>query len=92
MSIAIGDRFVVSEKIEVKKKGSDGKDRHLCNFLPDFDYAVTQRNLTIVQDLVAAGKASIGTVAARARAGGALDVQSAPAKLRGSVRVGGKKK
>ena len=88
MSIAIGDRFVVAEKIEIKS--SNG--RHICNYLPDFEYGVTPRNLTIVQDLVAAGKASIGTVAARARAGGARDVQSAPAMLRGSVRVGGKMK
>lgn len=87
MSIAIGDRFVVSEKLEIKN--SNG--RHICNYLPDFDYGVTPRNLTIVQDLVAAGKASIGTKAAQARSGGPLDVQSAPAKLRGNVRVGKKK-
>ena len=90
MSIAIGDRFVVSEKIEVKKQGGDGKDRHLCNFLPDFDYAVTPRNLSIVQDLIAAGKAAIGTKAAQARATGPTEVVSEPAKLRGSVRVGKK--
>ena len=87
MSIAIGDRFVVSEKLEIKS--SNG--RHICNYLPDFDYGVTPRNLSIVQDLVAAGKASIGTKAAQARETGPTEVVSAPAKLRGSVRVGNKK-
>lgn len=83
MSIAIGDRFVVAAKYEVKNAAG----RHICNYLPDFDYGVTARNLEIVKQMIAGGVASIGTKAAQARATGPTDVQSGRAKLRGSVRV-----
>ena len=81
--VAIGERFTVSAPQEVK----NDKGRVLANYRPEFDYRVTPRNVGIVTQMIADGKASAG---GHARGAGGNQVASGLGKLRGRVKVGSK--
>lgn len=84
MTVAIGDRFRVSEIHTVK----DRRDRLLANYRPEFVYRVTPKNISIVAQLIEAGKASIdGKAAAPVDTGASQQIASSPAKVRGFVSV-----
>jgi hypothetical protein len=84
MSLNIGDRFTVSAPHEVK----NAKGRLLARYLPEFDYRVTDRNVGIVNQMLADGVAIAG---GHALAREANRLASQPAKVRGKITVKPKK-
>lgn len=83
--VSIGQRFVVSEAQEI----TNARGRRIANYLPGFDYRVTERNLPDVAALVASGKASVGTAADAERAAAAAQGMHLSA---GAARVTGRAK
>lgn len=76
-----GDRFKINTIEEVRDK----KGRLLARYRPEFDYAVTPRNLEIVNAMEANGKA----VRHEGRAAGDPNqAKAAPAKIRGAAKTG----
>ncbi|RUT32651.1 hypothetical protein EMQ25_05760 [Arsenicitalea aurantiaca] len=79
-----GDRFQVSETVEIKTP----KGALLARYLPGSDYGVTPRNLEFANGLLAQGKAS-RALSARERSANRLS--PSPARLKGAVKVTPKK-
>lgn len=82
VGLTIGDDFVVVKEHRVEDNG-----RVLANYLPEFTYKVTPRNREIILKMVADGIAR----PAPARRKGATELLAGESRLRGAVKVGGRK-
>ncbi len=78
MTLEIGDRFSVASPQEVR----NARGRLLARYLPEFGYAVTDRNVGFARQLEADGQAS---PAAPASASAGFALKSGTAKARGKV-------
>ncbi|BCJ91763.1 hypothetical protein IZ6_24980 [Terrihabitans soli] len=85
-SVNIGDRFAVTEPFEVR----NDKGRRLANYLPQFDYGVTVRNIDIANGLITDGKAVKVEGSAGLRST-TTDFTAAEPKMTGAIKTNKKK-
>jgi hypothetical protein len=81
MTVEIGGRFTVSAPQTIR----NDKGRVLATYRPEFDYTVTPRNVGVVSQLIADGKATAG---GRATTRTANRLTPRPVKVRGRAKTG----